>query len=115
MIDERGEAVARNGFPADHPPEHCTLRHGHLLSACETFDARRSAAFITTLLVTPVLSNLRLVSFVDKQTARGAEQQAVQNERAQLSEVAAQMRPSTFDAHQDKLALAPQPVWSQAS
>ena len=67
-----------------------------------------SAAFITTLLVTPVLSNLRLVSFVDKQTARAAEQQAVQNERAQLSEVAAEMRSSTFDAHQDKLALAPQ-------
>ena len=59
-----------------------------------------SVAFIAMLLVTPILSNLRFVSFVDKQTARAAEQKAAQSERAQLSEVAAEMRSSTFDAHQ---------------
>ncbi len=76
-------------------------RHARLLARAV------SVAVITSLLIGPILSNLRITDFVDKQTARAAVQEKTRDKDVLLRELTAEMNASTFDPHQSKLALAP--------
>ena len=65
-----------------------------------------SVAVIASMVVGPLLSTLKLATFFDTQTARAAEQRAMQDENAMMRELRAQDSAPQFNPHQNLLEVA---------